>query len=130
MCFAPMNSLSSISSLLRTSHSSRSTPHCRLVAGEICNAFKRWFPRVSLCVSCLFVTCSSQMLSLRRYARTMHEKRFAFLLPRFSLVVQEHDYIRVGGFLSGYLGCTVASVFAVVSHVDISDGTTTVLFRL
>jgi len=37
--------------------------------------------------------------SLRRYARTMHgEKRFVFLLQRFSLVVQAREYIRVRGF--------------------------------
>ena len=58
---------------LHTPHSTLSTPHCRLVTGEICTVFKQCFPCVSLCVSCLLWTVD-QVPLLRRYARTMHKK--------------------------------------------------------
>ena len=65
-------------STLSIPHSSTlSTPHCRLVTGEICIVFKRCFLSVSLCISCLLWTVD-QVPSLRRYARTMHEKKVCF----------------------------------------------------
>ena len=82
---------------LHIPHSTLSTPHCRLVTGEICTVSKRCF-HACLCALVVSLWTVDQVLSLRRYARTMHEKRFVFLLQRFSLVVQEREYMRVRGF--------------------------------
>jgi hypothetical protein len=51
-----------------------------------------------LCWLAVSLWAVDQVPSLSRYARTMHKKRFAVLLQRFSLVVQEPEYIRVRGF--------------------------------
>jgi len=83
---------------LRTPHTTLSTPHWRLVTGEICTVFKRCFPCVSLCVSCLFVNCWSGAFAETISTHDAWKKRLVFLLQRFSLVVQEREYIRVRGF--------------------------------
>ena len=53
---------------------------------------------VSLWVSCLFVNCWSGAFAETIWAHDAWKKRFVFLLQRFSLVVQEREYIRVRGF--------------------------------